>query len=196
MKLPKELTTVTTLSKTIALIMFVTMPIIGFFLGMRYQETLDLISRLEAPIRPIPTPTPTINTTNWKTYTIPNIATFKYPPSYIVENNTPNVFSIADKKESLTPAQTFIMIDAQMLGTFANYDKTIKSIHGEKEQLANGVKTTTIGTINGNQRMKYTNIYYKYKDGAIVVEYGDNLGGSRLYDQILQTFTLTNSASR
>ncbi len=41
MTLPKELTTVTTISKTLALYMFIMMPIIGFLLGMKYQENID-----------------------------------------------------------------------------------------------------------------------------------------------------------
>lgn len=41
MKLPKELTTVTTLSKTMALIIVVTTPIIGFLLGVKYQKKVD-----------------------------------------------------------------------------------------------------------------------------------------------------------
>ncbi len=39
--LPKELTTVTPLSKTLAVIVFLTVPVIAFSLGMRYQEVLD-----------------------------------------------------------------------------------------------------------------------------------------------------------
>src|SRR3989344_7567875 len=40
MQLPKELTTVTPLSKNIALIMFTLLPIIAFILGMNYQANL------------------------------------------------------------------------------------------------------------------------------------------------------------
>lgn len=40
MKLPKELTTVTPLSKILALLMFILMPIFGFFLWMQYQKTI------------------------------------------------------------------------------------------------------------------------------------------------------------
>ncbi len=39
-KLPKSLTTVTRVSKTIALIMFIALPFIGFYVGMRYQQEL------------------------------------------------------------------------------------------------------------------------------------------------------------
>jgi hypothetical protein len=38
MKLPKELTTVTPLSKTLALILFIVLPFIGFFIGVRYES--------------------------------------------------------------------------------------------------------------------------------------------------------------
>jgi len=51
MKLPKEITTVTPLSKAVALIMFISLPIIAFFFGMRYQTML-----LEQNISLIPTP--------------------------------------------------------------------------------------------------------------------------------------------
>ena len=40
MQLPKELTTVTPVSKTVALIMFIALPIIAFLFGMRYQTML------------------------------------------------------------------------------------------------------------------------------------------------------------
>ena len=40
MRLPKELTTVTTLSKSVALLMFILLPIIGFLFGMQYQSKL------------------------------------------------------------------------------------------------------------------------------------------------------------
>ena len=42
MPLPKWATTVTPLSKTLALIIFITFPIVGFFLGVRYQQIVDL----------------------------------------------------------------------------------------------------------------------------------------------------------
>jgi hypothetical protein len=40
-KLSKQLTTVTTFSKIVALIMFVSFPFIGFYLGISYQKRLD-----------------------------------------------------------------------------------------------------------------------------------------------------------
>lgn len=49
MSLPKELTTVTPLSKTIALIMFTLLPIIAFILGMKYQAGLINFKPLPPP---------------------------------------------------------------------------------------------------------------------------------------------------
>ncbi len=40
MKLPKYLVTVTPLSKLVALILFILLPILGFFLGMYYQQKI------------------------------------------------------------------------------------------------------------------------------------------------------------
>jgi len=71
MKLPKELTTVTPLSKYFAMILFITLPFIGFMLGIRYQEMIGLQTKQEEIIvfvKPSPTPTPE-NISEWKTYT-------------------------------------------------------------------------------------------------------------------------------
>ena len=45
MTFPKELTTVTTLSKYLAMVVFIALPFVGFFLGMRYQEMTDLANK-------------------------------------------------------------------------------------------------------------------------------------------------------
>lgn len=42
MKLSKKWTTVTPLSKTIALALFIALPFIGFHLGRMYQYTIDV----------------------------------------------------------------------------------------------------------------------------------------------------------
>lgn len=43
MQIPKELTTVTRLSKTLALILFILLPVAGFFSGIEYQKSLSPI---------------------------------------------------------------------------------------------------------------------------------------------------------
>lgn len=63
MKLPPELITVTPLSKTVAIIVFFTLPVIGFFAGVRYQQAIQIpvtnFDSNEATSSPSTTPTPT-----------------------------------------------------------------------------------------------------------------------------------------
>lgn len=115
MQLPKEITTVTLLSKTLAFVMFLTLPFIGFGLGMRYQQmtTLSQIRKNEEQtntIKRVPTPTPTIeDISQWKLYGNPTYQfSLQYPPSYTYEKQTSDIFlfNIAFKntteKDSLT----------------------------------------------------------------------------------------------
>jgi hypothetical protein len=58
-QLPESLTTITPLSKTLALVLFILLPFIGFFLGVRYQQHCQ--SAYSPPViinqaTPIPTP--------------------------------------------------------------------------------------------------------------------------------------------
>lgn len=66
MLLPKWATTVTTFSKILALIIFITFPIIGFVLGMKYQTMLNSYSII---IKPTNIPTKKIVPTNVSTST-------------------------------------------------------------------------------------------------------------------------------
>ncbi len=56
MYLPEALTKVTKLSKALFLVSFITLPFVGFLLGMRYQE---LLSPQDVPIYATPTTLPT-----------------------------------------------------------------------------------------------------------------------------------------
>lgn len=81
MTLPKSLTTVTPLSKTLAMLLFITLPFLGFFAGINYQQKIDQPKILQqtittmAPIRktfPSVSPTPFISPTpifaGWNTF--------------------------------------------------------------------------------------------------------------------------------
>lgn len=46
MKLPRELTTVTLLSKTLALILFILLPLLGFLLGFQYQQNVQQLQNI------------------------------------------------------------------------------------------------------------------------------------------------------
>jgi hypothetical protein len=58
-KLPKWLTTVTPLSKALAMILFIALPFIGFYLGMKYQQQIminpPVVSEVQKNIIPTPT---------------------------------------------------------------------------------------------------------------------------------------------
>ncbi len=58
-KLPKSLTTVTTLSKTIAMILFITLPFLGFYLGFQYSYVLNQANQIQEINMQKPVPTPT-----------------------------------------------------------------------------------------------------------------------------------------
>jgi len=124
MKLPKELTKVTSFSKTVAIILFILLPIVGFLLGIRYQEMMDLSKRQmmeqNIAVKRIPTPTPiaipTIDpsiTVNWKMYKSSNY-TIKYPSNFTLDIKDPKkvVFSFPKSSESPTPFPTDYCCDA------------------------------------------------------------------------------------
>lgn len=56
----KELTSVTPFSKLLALILFITLPIIAFILGMNYQKKIDYYKdyKMVTPITDIPVTPP------------------------------------------------------------------------------------------------------------------------------------------
>lgn len=61
MALPASLTTVTRLSKRLALILFIALPFLGFLFGMKWQEMLDSQNQQATTFEHVaPHPTPTI----------------------------------------------------------------------------------------------------------------------------------------
>ena len=83
----RYLFTVTIFSKLLALSLFIILPLLGFYLGMKYQEQITVNSPVISEIQQIPTPTPTttatIDTSNWKTYTNTRVGfSIKYPNRY------------------------------------------------------------------------------------------------------------------
>src|SRR3989344_261472 len=83
MKLPKELTTVTPLSKYLALFLLIALPFIGFYLGFKYQEVFDLSNPTPTPTPlAIPTVDPSV-TANWKIYKNERMGiSFNYPSEW------------------------------------------------------------------------------------------------------------------
>lgn len=97
MQLSKELTTVTPLSKVLALFMFILLPIIGFVAGVQYQVLIDKSVKTEQnkysyprTEETLPSVTPTSTITNHKTNfienVIPNLSPTKAPGVRYEEN--------------------------------------------------------------------------------------------------------------
>lgn len=90
MTLPPTLTTVTPFSKLLAMILFILFPLIGFYLGIKYQQavTPQNVYQALSTAKPTPTPPPAGEpTANWKTYNNNILGIqFKYPPSWSKED--------------------------------------------------------------------------------------------------------------
>lgn len=97
--LHRYLFTVTTFSKILAMLLFILLPFVGFYLGIQYQQKVTIppvASEVQKTVilaptltpkavnSPIPTTTPTtIDTSNWKTYTNTKVGfSIKYPNRY------------------------------------------------------------------------------------------------------------------
>jgi hypothetical protein len=90
--LHRYLFTVTTLSKILAMFLFILFPFVGFYMGMQYQQQLNSVPSTSEQItaehlqNPLPSPTilisPTpIDSSTWKTTTIENLS-FKVPSNW------------------------------------------------------------------------------------------------------------------
>ncbi len=104
MVLPKSLTTVTTLSKTIALFLFILLPFAGFYAGYKYREGTHPNFQAIEQIQNSTTAIDSNETSGWKTlsteyhnaHRISNDSvsvfninfSFKYPPNYKVLRNS------------------------------------------------------------------------------------------------------------
>lgn len=93
--LTKHSTANNSLLKIITAVLFISLPFLGFYLGVNYQKNSQIQQTIETPLKPVvkkPVPTTpvvqaTIDTSNWKTFTFSdNSFSFKYPSSWFVEN--------------------------------------------------------------------------------------------------------------
>ncbi len=112
MTLPKSLTTVTPFSKSLAVLVFILLPFVGFFLGVRYQQIQDLYSQqltqAQAVMASKPTSTPD-QTVIWKVFRFSDKTGFGYQLK--LPNNWSSTQSIFERPPAtLGPielAQTF-----------------------------------------------------------------------------------------
>ncbi len=156
-------------------------------------------SRLPTPAAsPTPiiqaSPTPLDETANWKTYTISNKITFKYPPNLFVKETTKDLVVILP--EANTPPQNAeISIDARAANTNLRlYNEAINIYKNEILRNAtvvpinNGVRISgTLGPGYGEGK-QVTTVLFKNGQGAIAVDYSGNPNQIATFDQILSTF--------
>lgn len=120
-KLPKYFTKVTPLSKTLALILFISLPIVAFFIGIQYEKIIQQshVSVTSIIGQPSPTNIQIRNAafTYWKIFSDQqNIFSFFYPPEYeIVANYRPtdkwkNSWIIINNKQSYEGYTIYLII--------------------------------------------------------------------------------------
>ena len=199
MKLPKELITVTPLSKVLASILFIALPFIGFSLGMQYQQTLNQVKQSQITTNArinLPTPTPD-PTANWKTYTGVNIKiSFKVPVGWLVQERDGDIY---DGKKINTTINIYDPKNKMSLSIVENFRGSPGGV--------NQVRVNDI-EIGGVKTKKYYSaedtgvdtepIQFQIpldtngKEYFIVADIRDN-EADKIFDQILSTFKLTES---
>lgn len=88
MKLSPSFTTVTSFSKILAAVLFVSLPFAGFFLGMEYQKGIApvILNQFNQQVPIVITPSPVLDpTANWKTYINTSYKySIKYPLNWTI----------------------------------------------------------------------------------------------------------------
>lgn len=81
-KIYKHFFTVTTFSKLVALSMFIVLPFVGFYLGMKYQQEITVVNTpIVSEIQKIAFPTPTVQIRNVLITNTPGKANLANPAS-------------------------------------------------------------------------------------------------------------------
>ncbi len=210
MKLPKELTTVTLLSKSLALVIFLITPVIAFGFGIQYQQTLDLASKQQteslivAPIR-IPTPTPinpneaspSAETATWKIFTsLDGFIRFKYPNNWFFErintygdngvgfflNGTKPIHS-ASEEPGNEVLVLFIFQDLRTLEELKNGGNKLKT----QDIMVSGKN----GFIDNYTYSEHTFVSFKPSPEKTVGVWFRTKESQKYFDQILSTFQFT-----
>ena len=92
MRISKKFTTVTPLSKAIALLMFIAFPIIGFYYGSYYQSAIDVSKQQDVIVEyKLITPTPTTTQNQNSQATLSCSTSRDCPPGYYCMRTGPIV---------------------------------------------------------------------------------------------------------
>lgn len=195
MIIPKSLTTVTPFSKFLAMGLFLLLPFAGFYLGMRYQETLDSAKKQRSTTQAIPRKPLSLvdETANWKTYRNKEYGLeIKYPNNLSVSFSVYNGVVLEDT-DSPNNGRFLIKLVNQ------KFEEAIKNIASKevKDTQINQRNTVYYSLGEHNQ----LNQYYKIKANAnqilevqIILTENGSLSfekQSKIFDQILSTFRFT-----
>lgn len=189
------------------------------FLAYQDLQLQKQIAELKIPISPSPTPTTTSDlTVNWKTYTTSKAAisiSFKYPPTYIVKEDTTRdsiggidyLIFISNEPFDTNQGEGGVSTSFEVDNMSKQYfDQAVGETMYEKKFFINTpkIKSVTVGGLVGKE---YSGASGKDIDkgarGPVLVLYmGDrviqimsepSLGISEeIFNQILSTFTFTN----
>lgn len=217
MKLPKELNTVTPLSKSLAIVLFIVLPIVGFFLGMRYQDLMDFTNKdkdnsekactLEAKMCPdgsavgrtgpncefsaCPSPNPSDKTANWITYKSSLIGVeLKFPPTWTADEKDETVNNYVFIKDIASNSEVTI---------FKNYIGGAAGFREYKEDIEleiAGIKTKKIYFTEDTESQNisaFINLEYNQNKYLIIGKWRINdTTTEKTIDQILATFKFTD----
>lgn len=201
-KLPKSLTTITRFSKTVALILFIALPFIGFYLGIKYQKAI--------------TPTEISDpTANWQTYSDSSLS-FKYPSQVSLGKlGGFNVFYIENNKNQM------VVLSSSEPGNILyslqpkNLDQILAEECPNKQLCSNPVPGPIPGSLQFDYLdredpatgtiLKNGNVFYQIDISYLVSNVFDQKTGHyvnpnntvdptirEIYNQILSTFKFTN----
>lgn len=124
----------------------------------------------------------------WKTYTLRNILTFRYPPDYIVNQPSSVLTFVVGKRKPDSPIYGYMSIDTGFVGIYSDYNTAISvgdftNKKYKSDIISNGIKFSRKFN-DGNYGV---NAYIKYDNKAIVVQYNDDEIGIKTFDKILST---------
>ncbi|GEM_PF-6523989 len=217
MPLPKSFTTVTPLSKALAMILFITLPFIGFYFGINYPKELSPQTQIVNTTQPSPTPDPTAY---WKYYIDDTLGIlFKYPNEWevkvakgqngnVLQVYTPTAISIENYIPAKEKEKFIISIKkwekkakdnyalysqiVQLRGSGDPYsysDWEIKHIHGNEIVYRGGVGAAN-REVEVDQFFKEREAYILKGNGDVIhIKPGILVGESKdFYDKFLSTF--------
>ena len=162
MKLPKELTTVTPLSKYLAMVVFLALPFIGFFMGVRYQEMLDLGKRQQTEdnltIPRTPTPTQrTVASIDWQGLII---GKYMRTNNYIKASNNWSIGAEMENKQSNVSLMDYIKSLSYISLPISQKQLTINGYEAVIEELFEyPVGNSVVAYIVNNSGDKVVRIY-------------------------------------